>query len=526
MSDGQNTNRAKTVARNILSNWTGYAVNALVTLLLTPYVLQQLGDTRYGIWVLTFSVIGYYGMLDLGFRAGVNQYITRYINLGDYQRVNECASTAFFALSGLGAVISLLSLAAAFLAPKMFHMPPELYRESFWCILLIGNAAGVQCAFFPFSAVFTATQRYDLANAIGISSRILSAISIWMALRAGTGLLGLSLVACTITVLDYVVRWRVACRLVPEMAISRKLLNPARLREITSFGLWNFLISISTYLSVHADSLVVGSMISVAAVAHYALATGLFRQIVEMVLPISQVFYPVAVQLHVQGNQEDLERVFVSGSRLLLTVVICAASVAWVWAGDFYQLWVSHAYDPSDALPPVATLFRVLVLALLAIYASGIGGQILLGIGKIRSLAIAVLCEAVLNLVLALILVRFWGLMGVAAGLLIASTVVRVFVIPRLVTRHIGISGRHWLSIVARPLAVGLTTFTLCWLIRAAYHPANWFQLAMHGVAAVSAALASIIAFGVNEEERKRFVSTPARSLIRRILGFSTAPVS
>ena len=52
---------------------------AAITLLLTPFVLRELGTGRYGIWILTSSIIGYYGFLDLGFRAGVTQYLTRYL---------------------------------------------------------------------------------------------------------------------------------------------------------------------------------------------------------------------------------------------------------------------------------------------------------------------------------------------------------------------------------------------------------------------------------------------------------------
>ena len=48
-------------------------------------MLHALGTARYGIWILTSSIIGYYGLLDLGFRAGVTQYLTRYLAVGDYQ---------------------------------------------------------------------------------------------------------------------------------------------------------------------------------------------------------------------------------------------------------------------------------------------------------------------------------------------------------------------------------------------------------------------------------------------------------
>src|SRR5690606_17972212 len=122
----------------------------------------------YGLWILSSSVIGYYGLLDLGFRAGVTQYLTRYLASGDYQRASECLSGAVAALGGLGVVMIALSLGAAWAVPYLFQVPPELTREAFWCVLIVGVSAGFQFALSPYTSIFTATQRFDLANLIGI----------------------------------------------------------------------------------------------------------------------------------------------------------------------------------------------------------------------------------------------------------------------------------------------------------------------------------------------------------------------
>jgi O-antigen/teichoic acid export membrane protein len=74
----------KVLIRNAASNWLGFAVQAAVAFFLTPFVLASLGPSRYGVWMLVGSLTGYYGLLDLGFRAGLTQYLTRYLATGDY----------------------------------------------------------------------------------------------------------------------------------------------------------------------------------------------------------------------------------------------------------------------------------------------------------------------------------------------------------------------------------------------------------------------------------------------------------
>jgi O-antigen/teichoic acid export membrane protein len=510
-------NRGLTILRNILSNWAGFGVNAIVTMLLTPYVLRHLGETRYGIWVLTFSVIGYYGLLDLGFRGGVNQYITRYLSLGEYDRVNECASSAFYALSGLGALICLLSITAAFFVPSFRTVPPELHDETFWCILLVGCAGGVQCAFFPFSAVFTATQRYDLANAIGITTRLITAIGIMLALNAGYGLLALSVVTCGATIFDYTVRYFIARRLVPRLVISRKLINMKRIREISSFGLWNFLISVSAYLAMHADSLIIGSILTLAAVAHFALATGLVRQLADLLGPIGQVFYPVAVDLHANGKKQEMIDMYVYGSRLQLTIVFCVVIISVAWAEDFYRIWLGPEFAQSGVYPSIATIFRVLSIGVVALYIPGIGAQLLLGSGRIKALASGVITESLLNLCLSVVFIRYYGLLGVAFGIVSASIIVRGFLIPYLLNKYLDITLRHTIQAAIRPLGVALLTIIAVIGIRSVSTANNWSVLFLHGSLAGLTSAVSILIVGLQNEEREQYVIAPARLLYRRL---------
>ena len=43
------------------------------------FILDSLGKTVYGIWVLAMSIVGHYGILDLGLRGGTTFYLTRYL---------------------------------------------------------------------------------------------------------------------------------------------------------------------------------------------------------------------------------------------------------------------------------------------------------------------------------------------------------------------------------------------------------------------------------------------------------------
>ena len=72
-----------------MSNWTTLIINLAVGFFLTPYIITHLGKTGFGIWTLVGSIIGYYGVLDLGVSSAITRYVARYAGLKDYNALNH-----------------------------------------------------------------------------------------------------------------------------------------------------------------------------------------------------------------------------------------------------------------------------------------------------------------------------------------------------------------------------------------------------------------------------------------------------
>src|SRR5258706_16247164 len=98
------------ILRNIFSNWTGYLITMVAGFLLSPFVVNHLGNTGYGIWTLVLSLTGYFGMLDLGIRSSVGRFVARYLALNNDGNVNRTVSTALALLGGGGLLAVLATL--------------------------------------------------------------------------------------------------------------------------------------------------------------------------------------------------------------------------------------------------------------------------------------------------------------------------------------------------------------------------------------------------------------------------------
>ena len=509
--------RSAVILRNVASNWVGFAVNAAVTLLLTPYVLRELGVARYGVWILTSSFIGYYGFLDLGFRGGITQYLTRYLAVKDYETGSDCLSTAVAVLSMLGVMMAALSIGGAYVAPHIFTIPQDMQYEAFWCILIVGMSSAVECVFSPYGALFTAKQRFEIANIIGIGTRLLTAGGIVTALKTGNGLIGVSIAFCGANLVDYLIRWQVASRLVPELKVSLRRASLIRLREIASFGAWNFLMSLNFYIYSYVPNILIGAFMPIAAVGHYALATGLSRQLNSVLGPVPQVVYPAATEMHAQDNLSGLEILYHKASRLMMLIMIPAVLIAAFWASDFYRLWIGEKYLSGTPFLSVAIIFQILLISTVTCFSSTIAQQIIIGTGRVRVSATLLIIGSIINLSFSLILIRPYGLAGVAAATVIASVVIDLIAMPLMLQKIVGLSVFHFLrKACIRPIIAGVLQAITMGCIKFTGHPANFFQLVLQGILAVVGSAAVLVVVGLTREEQKRFLIQPVRKLFNK----------
>ena len=506
--------RAARLKRNIVTNWLGFVVSAAITLLLTPIVIRELGTTRYGIWVLTSSIVGYYGILDLGSRAGLTQYLTRHLAIGDHSAAAEYVSSAVAAFGALACALGGLTLVAALASPAIFNVPSGLAEEAFWCILVIGVGSAVQFALFPFAAIFPAAERFDVANYIGISTRLVSALFVVLSLRLDHGLVGVSVASSAANIIDYTLRWKISGIMVPGLGFSRSRVRLSRLREILSFGIWNFLTSVNGYAYLHAPNIIIATFLRLPAVGQYALAMGMMQQISSFLKPVGHVLYPAAAALHARNDRDGLKRLYHGGSRLMMLMMIPAVLIPGFFANDFYRLWIGEEYLSGVPYHSVSLLLQVLLLSTVTSYTTNMGVQILIGSGRIKPVAIALICGSLLSLSIGVVLVQLYALLGIAIAVVIASTIIDLIVVPLMVQRVLNLSVVEWVrEACVRPILVCVVDVVLLGALRATGYSENWWQLSIVGIVALGVCACTALTIGVTSEERQRiFVWWPARS--------------
>src|SRR5579871_5733277 len=158
--------------KNVGSSWFALGVNILVGIFLSPFILHHLGDEAFGIWVLIFSITGYYGLFDLGIRSSIVRYASKFAATGDKEELAKLINTSLFTYGGVG-ILSLLITVVLFLyVDNIFRVPPELHSTARWLLLMVGASVAFGFPLGVFGGFLDGLQRFDVNNWTSVGSNL------------------------------------------------------------------------------------------------------------------------------------------------------------------------------------------------------------------------------------------------------------------------------------------------------------------------------------------------------------------
>ena len=394
------------ILKNVGSSWFALGINVLVGIFISPYILHRLGDDAFGLWVLIFSVTGYYGLFDLGIRSSIVRYVAKYSAVDDHEQLNRLISTSLASYTAVCLVCLLLTGVGAFFVSFLFRVSPDFLITARWLFLMVGTAVALGFPLGVFGGVLEGLQRFYLLNLTSVTSILLRALLIVIVLKHGGGLLSVALITMGLPLITAGINAVFVFHLLP-LELSRRLIDRTTLKKIANYGGTTFIIIVAGRLRFKTDALVIGTFLSSAAITYFAIGSRLVDYASEVVSSLAQVFVPMSSQSDATGDLARLRKIFVAGNRVCAMVIFPITAMLIILGKSVIEAWVGKRY--------VATSYPVLLVLLIPstlMLAQAASGRILFGMGRHRTWAWVVLAEGVANLILSIVLVRRFGILG------------------------------------------------------------------------------------------------------------------
>jgi O-antigen/teichoic acid export membrane protein len=422
------------VLRNVLSNWFGLVAAALIGLAISPFVVHTLGKETYGLLAIVISITGQYIIFDLGVRNSIVKYTAQYRASGDQGALARLISSALGFNSTTSLLVVAITIGILPFFSSWFEVGPSMAKIGALILVVYAADAVFELVLGLFQGVLAGYERYDLINISNTARLMANAACIVVVLKLGYGIVGLAIVAFSTKLMYRVALMCMAKRQNPTLKLGIEHIRFDAIKKITSYGIWACVIVTANRLIYQVDVIVVGAYIGTVGVSVYAVAVLVVDQFRLLAAGSSTILTPRFSSLAAVGKFDVIELLVEKWATYgqLLSLSICLPLL--ITGGDFIRLWMGKQFLESIPILFILTVPFLFTFPPLAL------ANLLYARNEHKANAMILGGEALCNLALSIILVRYLGLIGVAVGTLGPSIISRAIVLPMVATRKMGIS--------------------------------------------------------------------------------------
>ena len=412
------------IVRNTIANTLLKISKYAINFFLFPFIIYYVGVEDYGIYLLVGAFVGYFGLLDFGVGGALVKYVAEFNAKEDDIKVNEMVNSTFAFYLGIGIIIALSIFIIGTFYVNVFNIDPTQIEKARLIAYITALGALTSWPIRSFGNALQGLQRYDYNAIVQFAVALINAVVTIILLLSGYGIIELILFGIIIGALGQLAIVVLVQRLLPYLEVRRKYMGISTMKKIFKFSSVVFVSQITSLIILGTDRIVIGAFVSVSAITLYAIARKLHDlSHTASALPSSAIL-PAATELDTLGKKKHLQKLLIRGGKYKCALILSVTVVLMILAEPLIRFWMGEDYIDMT-WPAQVYLSYWLIFA-----AWGITGTVLLSLEKYKPILIINITAAIGNLILSLILVQWYGILGVILGTVIPNLIILPIIIP------------------------------------------------------------------------------------------------
>lgn len=400
--------------KNSTYNIMGYLWPIIFTLIVTPIIVLTLGVKEYGIYLFINTLVGLFGLFELGLGVAVLKYMSQYYGARDeiaLRRLAHSANSLFFLLGGLSLLISIIiATIGVSILPAPF-LPYEKYLALF---VFAGGVSFFNTAISTYTIVLYATQRFDISNKIGMVSVTLLSLGMLFAVKMGGSIREIFIVQLVVAASFSIVTFYYAKKLLPIATFGFGW-NKSEIINCYRFGVVAYINNIASAALSSLDKIVIPFFVGPSNLTYYSLPGGVAAKIPGITNTLTASMLPTASLLSGSDEISRMKTMYIRTFRLMIVIASALTISIIAFSSETLRYWLNTDFaDKSSGVLVVLALTNLL----LALF--GPLSNFLLGLGKLKLISSFSALMAALNAVVLFVLLPLYGIIGAAWAYLIS----------------------------------------------------------------------------------------------------------
>lgn len=382
----------------------------MISILYTPIMLRWLGQSEYGLYNLSCSIIGYLGAMEFGIYDTIIRYTARYRATSD--REGESNLRGFFIIIYLvlDMIILIIGLILIFNIKRFFSdtlLENEIERLKILMGLMIFNLV-ISLPGGAFLAIINAYEGFVFTKGLTIIRIILNPIIMIPLLMNGYKSVALTIVISILNIGHIVVNIYY-CFHVLKIKIAFKKLDFSILKEVAGYSFFIFLNVIVNKIYWNTDQLILANIYGTAVVAVYSIGINFINYYLSFSSAISELFLPKISMMVANGSSyTELSGVFIKVGRIQFLIMSFILGGFLLIGKSFIRLWAGALYEQAYYTALIVMIPLIIPLI------QNMGDNILKAKNMQKFKSIVCIFTVMLNIILSAAMAKIFGGIGCA----------------------------------------------------------------------------------------------------------------
>lgn len=409
MPEPINTNQIKYGA---LLSYANIFISVILGLLLTPFIIRNLGDSEYGLYALTGSFVSYLCLMDFGLNNTIIRYVAKYRSTNDKEGQETFLATTISTYIIIAIIIVVAGLLLYLNMDGLFSRsltPTELHKGKIMVAVLILNLA-ITIPGGSFIAICNGYERFVFTRFVNIAKAVFRSILVVGILLLGGDCISLVIVDTIANIIFIAIAYLYVNKSV-KVRFTLTKFNKALLKEIFNYSFWIFIFAIIQQFQWQSGQIILGMNANTIAVGIYGVGIMLGSYYGTFANAVNSLLLPRATSMVINKTNTDIFNTMVRVANINSYILFFILSIFFLFGREFIYLWVGSTYSQAWMIALIFMLVNTIPLL------QGFGNSVLEAKGKIKVKAIWALSTMIIAVVCGYFISFWYGIMGMALSI-------------------------------------------------------------------------------------------------------------
>ncbi len=499
-------NSSKQIKFGAVVSYFTIAFNMIAGLIYTPWMITQIGQNNYGLYTLATSLITMF-VMDFGMSAATSRFISKYNAEGNQDAANNFLGVVYKLYLAVDAFNLALIVIVSFFIENIYTNLSATELETFKVLYaIVGLFTIISFPFTNQNGVLTAYEKFVELKIADLFHKVFIVLSMVVALYSGYGVYALVIINAIAGILTIAIKSIIIHIKTPARA-NFKYRNKNMLKEVFGFSMWTTISSLALRLifNITPSLIAAVSVTGSVGVAIFGLAQTIEGYIFTFANAINGMFMArISKYIYEKKKDTALMDLMIKVGRLQCMVIgILVFGFVSFGKSFIVDIWGKPDFAGSYLCAVFIIIPSYIFLPL------QIANTTMIVENKVKMYAMIHLITGIINVILSLILSKYWGALGASISIFIVTTIRTVM----MVTVHIKVLHLDMWRFF-RETFIKITPFlliTMCVGLGLEYYnpmSAGFMRFVVNGIIFVLVFAVTMLVFVMNKYEKDLIFGT------------------